>query len=82
MLCFILARSSEGSLRGRNGAGSMAGSGVDGPCFMGPHWDSSGGTDVSSNIPETAALARDAEGPRAQQVCVLGSMIQLDQRGD
>ena len=58
----------------------MAGSGVDGPCFVGPHLDSRGGTDVSSNIPETAALARDAEGPRAQQECVLGSEVFLQKR--
>lgn len=52
----------------------MVGSGVDGPCFVGPHLDSNGGTDVSSNIPETAALAKDGkEGPRAQKQCVLGS---------
>lgn len=59
----------------------MVGSGAEGPCFVGPHLDSSGGTDVSSNIPEMAALARDAkEGPRAQQECVLGSEVFLQER--
>ena len=58
----------------------MVGSGADGPCFVGPH-HSSGGTDVSSNIPEMAALARDAkEGRRAQQECVLGSEVFLQER--
>ena len=59
----------------------MVGSGVDGPCFMGPHLDSNGGTDVSSNIPETAALAKDAkEGPRAQKQCILDSEAFLQER--
>lgn len=70
MKCSVssLPKAQRGVLRARNGAGSMVGNGADGPCFVGPH-HSSGGTDVSSNIPEMAALARDAkEGSRAR-VC-------------
>lgn len=51
------------------------------PALWGHTWTAVGGTDISSNIPEMAALARDLkEGPSAQHECVLGSEVFLQER--